>query len=155
MDAFTQNISEIINSGKFVDDQIVVDIIKNLQMNSSTFMNGEYAGVPGLILDGVPRTLKQAEMLDEISNVDLVINFFNKDEVLLQKLAGRRVCPCCNKNFNLADVNTECGYQMSPLLPKGDDHTVCDVDHGAEPVKLITRNDDQPDIILERLETYK
>ena len=43
---------------------------------------------------------------------------------------------------------------MSPLLPKGDDHTICDEDHG-EPVKLITRNDDLPEVILERLEIYK
>lgn len=87
-------------------------------------------------------------------NVDLVVNFFNKEEVLIQKLAGRRICPACNKNFNIADVNTECGYHMAPLLPKGDDPTLCDNDeHG--PIKLITRDDDKEEVIRERLELYK
>jgi len=43
---------------------------------------------------------------------------------------------------------------MAPLLPKGDDHTVCDEDHG-HPVKLITRKDDLLEVIMERLEIYK
>jgi len=52
-------------------------------MNSLTFLNGEYANTSGIILDGVPRTARQAELLNEFSNVDIVINFFNKDEVLI------------------------------------------------------------------------
>jgi adenylate kinase len=84
----------------------------------------------------------------------MVINFFNKEEVLIQKMAGRRVCPQCDKNFNVASVQTECGYTMAPLLPKGDDPTVCDGDHPV-PVKLVTRRDDTPEVITERLQIYK
>ena len=108
----------------------------------------------GIVLDGVPRTLQQAKLLDSFLNVDVVINLFNKEEVLVQKLAGRRVCPECNRNFNVAHVRTECGYHMEPLLPKGDDPTICDGDH-PKPVKLITRSDDTEEVVWERLQVYQ
>ena len=92
-------------------------------------------------------------MLDEFTQIDLVLNFFNKPEVLVQKLAGRRICPCCNKNFNVADVHTECGYHMEPLLPKGPDPTICDSCNDV-PVKLITREDDTEEVIRSRLALY-
>lgn len=76
-------------------------------------------------------------MLDEFMNVDMILNFFNIDEVVVQKIMGRRVCPNCNKNFNVCDIDFE-GYRMPPLLPKGDDPTVCDAQcHPDGPVKLI------------------
>lgn len=57
LDAFSSQINEIITSGKLVDDQIVINIMKQLKDNQS-FMNGEFYGQSGLILDGVPRTVK-------------------------------------------------------------------------------------------------
>jgi adenylate kinase len=79
----------------------------------------EFTKHMGLILDGVPRTLNQASMLSESGfKIDLIINFFNREEILLQKLMGRRVCPSCQKNYNVADINTADGYKMKPLLPK-------------------------------------
>ena len=83
MDAFSANISQILKSGKLVDDQIVVDIIKQLHSNQNTFMDGLYAGSKGIILDGVPRTLGQAQLLSKFQKIDLVINFFNKEEVII------------------------------------------------------------------------
>lgn len=154
LDAFTKEISEILNSGKLVDDKNVTDILKNFYANKQTFMDGAFAQSQGIILDGVPRTLRQAELLSEFQEIDLVVNFTNKEEVIVQKLAGRRLCPVCNKNFNVAHVQTDCGYSMDPLLPNGDDHTICDEDHGS-PVKLITREDDLEDVIRSRLELYK
>lgn len=154
MDAFSRNISDIMKSGGLVDDQIVVDIVRQLMLNREEFLNGEFSSSPGIILDGVPRTVKQAEMISNFSQVDLILNFYNRDDVLLQKLMGRRVCPECNKNFNVADVNTEDGYQMEALLPTGADPTVCDGDH-APGIQLVTREDDKEEIILERLNLYK
>ena len=91
-------------------------------------------------------------MLNQFVQVDLIFHFIAREDVLIQKLCGRRVCPDCNKNFNVASVNTD-GYVMEPLLPNGDP-TMCDA-HGIKRVKLITREDDKEHIIRSRLETYK
>ena len=85
--------------------------------------------------------------------VDMILNFFNIDEVLVQKMTGRRVCPCCNKNYNISDIDQD-GYKMSPLLPKGDDPTVCDM-AACNGAKLVQRDDDREEIIRDRLEIYK
>lgn len=58
LDDFTLKINDILKSGELVDDQIVVDIVKNLKENPKTFMDGMYSDTKGLILDGMPRTLK-------------------------------------------------------------------------------------------------
>jgi len=58
LDPFSQKISEILNSGKLIDDEVVVDIIRDLKSNPMTFMDGKFAKSAGLILDGVPRTVK-------------------------------------------------------------------------------------------------
>jgi adenylate kinase family enzyme len=58
MDEYTKYIADILNSGKLVDDQIVIDIVKQLKENPETFMGGIYQDSTGLILDGVPRTVK-------------------------------------------------------------------------------------------------
>lgn len=64
---------------------------------------------------------------------------------------GRRVCPSCGKNYNVAEINTSDGYHMKPLLPKKDIHK-CD---NCVDVKLVVRDDDKENIIRERLELYK
>ena len=64
---------------------------------------------------------------------------------------GRRVCPSCGKNYNVAEINTPDGYVMKPLLPKKD-NMYCDE---CPKVKLVVRDDDKESIIKERLEIYK
>ena len=150
MDAFSQNISEILKSGRLVDDEIVVGIVKNLKENPETFMDGEFSEAPGIILDGVPRTVAQAKLLQEFMQIDLIVNFFNRDDILMEKMMGRRVCPTCNKNFNIAEIDRD-GYVMGALLPNGPDPTVCDEDGS----KLIIREDDKEHIIRDRMELYK
>jgi len=106
----------------------------------------------GLIYDGVPRTLPQARMMkDSGIKIDLIINFFNREEILLQKLMSRRVCPSCGKNYNIADINTPDGYQMKPLLPKKKVDE-CDNCPG---VKLVTREDDNEKVIRDRMKIYE
>lgn len=106
----------------------------------------------GLILDGVPRTLPQARMMKEAGiKIDLIINFFNREDILLQKLMSRRVCPSCGRNYNIADINTPDGYQMKPLLPKGKIDE-CD-DHPG--VKLAIREDDTEKVIRDRMKIYE
>ena len=80
--------------------------------------------------------------------VDLVINFYNREDILLEKLMSRRVCPTCHKNYNIANINKD-GYQMKPLLPKKD-ATKCDKCN----VPLVVRDDDKESIIKDRMEVY-
>lgn len=94
-------------------------------------------------------------MLNEFSKVDLILNFTNREDIIISKLMGRRVCPECNKNFNVCNINDSEGYVMPPLLPKGDDPTLCDGDHQEFPVKLVQREDDKVEIIKDRLELYR
>lgn len=85
-------------------------------------------------------------------NVDVVLNFFNIDEIVIAKIMGRRVCPECNKNFNVTDIDFA-GYRMPPLLPNGDpdfcDNATC------HDVRLVQREDDKEEIVRERLQIYK
>ena len=60
MDALSAKISQAMKSGQLIDDQIVVDVIKNMHENKDTFMGGKFHNAPGIILDGAPRTVKQA-----------------------------------------------------------------------------------------------
>lgn len=155
LDPLALKISQLMSAGKFIDDDIVVEIVKNLKENPRTFMDGQFAQSAGLILDGVPRTVRQAEMLNEFMSIDLILNFEHRDDILVEKILGRRICPECNKNFNVASINSEDGYIMPPLLPKHGDPTLCDNPEHAHPVKLIKRADDVESIIMERLELYK
>ena len=63
---------------------------------------------------------------------------------------GRRVCPSCNRNYNVADIDRD-GYKMGPLLPKKTPNHCDDCPH----VHLVVRDDDKENIIMERLEIYK
>jgi adenylate kinase len=139
MDSFTRFIADSLKSGKLIDDKIVFDIIKKL-MEDPEFMGGMYQDSMGIIFDGFPRTMTQAKMLIEYLEVDLIFNFIHREDILFQKLFGRRVCPKCNKNFNFASINRE-GYVMEPILPKGSDREICDA-HGDKQIKLIKREDD-------------
>ena len=143
-----------MQAGQLIDDQIVVDVVRNLHENREEFMGGKFSDVPGIILDGVPRTVNQAEKLHQFMDVDVVINFLHREEMVLAKILGRRVCPVCNKNFNIAHIQTDYGYVLPPLLPKGPDPTICDNEEHETPVKLITREDDTEEIVRNRLAIY-
>ena len=82
--------------------------------------------------------------------VNLIFNFINRPDILLEKLMGRRVCPVCGRNYNIAAIDRD-GYFMKALLPERDEKE-CD-DHPG--VKLIVRDDDKENIIKERMEIYR
>ena len=103
------------------------------------------------MLDGMPRTLAQAERLSEMRiPINLVLNFVHRDDILLEKLMGRRVCPACNRNYNVAHIDRD-GYFMRALLPEKDPHH-CD---DCESVPLVVRDDDKENIIAERMQIYR
>lgn len=125
-----------------VSDEIIINLL------SKRLQAGEAKGESGFILDGFPRTIRQAEILEEVIDIDLVVNLKLREDVLLEKCLGRRICGQCGKNFNLASINVKGengkpGMSMAPLLPP----THC-------MTKLITRADDTEAVVKERLRVY-
>lgn len=88
------------------------------------------------------------EILEGVTDIDLVVNLKLQEDVLLEKCLGRRICSECGKNFNLASINVKGengnpGISMAPLLPPA--HCTA---------KLITRSDDTEAVVKERLHVY-
>jgi adenylate kinase len=102
----------------------------------------------GFILDGFPRTLNQAKELEKITKIDLVVNINLKKDLLIKKLAARRICRGCGNIYNVADIR-EGGIHLPPLLPKNEG--VCDA-CGCE---LYQRPDDNTKVIEERFAAYE
>jgi adenylate kinase len=97
----------------------------------------------GVILDGFPRTQKQAGSLDEAlkredRRVDIVLYMKTSEDVAVQRLSGRRVCSDCGKNYHVANM---------PPAKEG----VCDLCGG----KLVQRDDDRPETVRNRLHVYE
>lgn len=123
---------EQMNSGELVPDDVVIGIVKNEIADLSD----------GFILDGFPRTIAQASALDEMLSsfgysIDAVIQIVAKDEVLIERLSGRRTCPECGANYHVKN--------NPPEKPE-----VCDECGG----ELIIRDDDKPESIKNRLKVY-
>jgi adenylate kinase len=122
-----------MDEGKLVPDDLIISLIKEKLQ--------EYAD-KNIIFDGFPRTIPQAESLDNLlshlnKNVDAVILFKIEDDEVVKRLAGRRVCPSCGAV-----------YHMVYNPPKIDE--ICDK-CGA---RLIQRDDDKEEVIRKRLEVY-
>lgn len=137
-----EEIKRICQSGGLVNDAMVLDIIvDSLQANSTA---------PGFMFDGFPRNLSQLDLFVERfdTSYSYVVNCLLNEEILIEKLAGRRVCENCGQNYNICQIERD-GYSMKPLLPKhGKD---CDCCGG----KLVQRNDDLESTIKHRLNIYK
>ena len=123
-------IKNIIDSGSLVDDETTAALVKERL--------GEADVGNGFILDGFPRTIRQAEMLDTFCSLDAVIDFDIPDEAVIKRLSGRRLCPSCGKNFHIEF--------MRPQV-----EGVCDNCRGI----LVIREDDKREAIVKRLETYR
>lgn len=116
--------------GELVSDDVVIGIIKE------RLAKDDCKG--GFILDGFPRTVPQAQALSDMGvDIDLVISIEVSDEAIVKRMGGRRVCPACGASFHVE-------YKPSS---KGDDCDKCGQ-------KLIIRKDDDPAVVLSRLETY-
>jgi adenylate kinase len=116
-----------IDAGKLVPDDVTIRMVEErLQMDDCR---------NGFLLDGFPRSIPQAEALDHFAAPDLAVEIKVRDEKILERLTGRRVCPSCEGIFHI-------GTLTDPL--------VCPV-CGA---KLLQRPDDQPETISRRLTVY-
>ena len=92
----------------------------------------------GVILDGYPRDLVQAVILEEIAHVSHAFLISIDDRVVIRRLSGRRVCTKCGRNYHIES--------KKPKVPG-----ICDFDGG----KLKRRDDDDPKIIRERIRSYR
>ncbi|XP_010554558.1 PREDICTED: probable adenylate kinase 6, chloroplastic [Tarenaya hassleriana] len=135
-------LKELVNHGKLVPDEIIINLLSN------RLEAGKEKSESGFILDGFPRTVRQAEILEGVTDIDLVINLKLREEALLAKCLGRRICSECGANYNVACINIKGEADsprmyMPPLLPPPN----CES-------KLITRADDTEDVVKERLRIY-
>jgi len=130
---FGRKAREFMDAGELVPDDVVIGLVQERQGRDD-------ARLRGFVLDGFPRTVQQAEALDEMlpaPGVELVIDLEVPTDVVLKRLASRRVC-------------VECGTNYSVERPPSDPET-CDVCGG----KVVQREDDTVNAIRRRLELYE
>ena len=118
-----------MDGGNLVPDELIVGLMKE-KMASHECENGA-------ILDGFPRTVKQAEVLETIGGVDVALSIEVPDEAIVHRMAGRRTCPKCHSTFHV---------EGNPPKVEG----ICD--KCGE--KLGIRHDDEAEVVLQRLNVY-
>jgi adenylate kinase len=119
-----------MDAGKLVPDDVIIGVI--------TDRLAEPDCANGYILDGVPRTIAQAEALEKAGiNFDDVVSIEISDQEIKERMAGRRVCEHCGASYHVVAV---------PPKKEG----VCDKCGG----KLSRRHDDDPEVVQQRLEVY-
>jgi len=116
-----------MDAGELVPDEVVNEIVKTA-----------LAEADGYVLDGYPRNLSQAEYLDEITDLDVVLYLDVAKEELVGRLTGRRVCDECGANYHV---------EFNPPDQAG----VCDECGG----ELIQRDDDTEETVRERINVYE
>ncbi|AGI48272.1 Adenylate kinase [Thermoplasmatales archaeon BRNA1] len=119
-----------MDAGDLVPNDVIINLMKEKIQSLGK--------VPGIIFDGFPRTVEQAEALDKELNIDLALNFDVEDQVLIDRLTQRRSCPDCNAVYHLSN---------NPPKKEG----VCDK-CGAQ---LYQRDDDKEATVKNRLSTYR
>jgi len=129
-----KKVKEIMEKGELVSDDLINQIVKERLSQKDCDR--------GFILDGYPRTLKQAHALEDIlwklsKKLDLAIFVDVPEEKLVLRITSRRVCPKCGRVYNLLS-----------LKPRNDE--VCDDCN----VKLIQRDDDKEETVRRRYKVY-
>ena len=125
----------IMDRGELVPDEIVLGIVEERISRPDC--------AEGFVFDGFPRTMPQAQRLDEILakrkfSKPVVVNFHVDDDVLIRRVAGRRVCSVGGEIYNI--------YERPPR-----DDSRCDNDGGA----LIQRSDDRAEVVRDRLAAFE
>jgi adenylate kinase len=123
-------IKRYVEAGLLVPDIIVTEVLKEAISHGP---KGK-----GFVLDGYPRTLAQAEALEDIAKIDVVIQLVVPDWIIIERLSSRRICKDCGQVYN-----------MRFMKPKVD--SICDKCGG----ELYQRSDDKPEIIKMRLDLYE
>lgn len=119
-----------MDAGKLVPDDVIIGIVRERLAES------DCAG--GYILDGMPRTIPQAEALEKAGiEIDCALSIEISDDTIVERMSGRRTCPNCGASYHVVSA---------PPKSEG----VCD-NCGAE---LTVRKDDAPETVKARLEVY-
>ena len=119
-----------IDAGALVPDEVIIGIVDERLSQPDC--------QKGYILDGVPRTIAQAEALEKAGiKFDAVVSIEIGEEEILRRMSGRRVCEACGSSYNVEAI---------PPRVEG----ICDNCGG----KLIQRKDDTPETVHERLKVY-
>ena len=120
----------LIDAGKLVDDETIMGIVSERLAKEDC--------AQGYILDGVPRTIPQAEAMETMGiTIDAALSIEIADETIIERMSGRRTCKNCSQTFHVV---------YNPPKKEG----VCDFCGGA----LTIRRDDAPETVKARLETY-
>jgi len=117
---------EYMDAGELVPDTVVDEIVKTALENADRF-----------VLDGYPRNLDQAEYLDEITDLDVVVSLDVPRDELVRRLTGRRVCSECGTNYHVE-------------FDQPEEEGVCDACGG----ELVQREDDTEETVRERLRVF-
>jgi len=125
-----RNVKGYVEKGSLVPDAIVNEV---LQQRLAKVPSGR-----GVILDGYPRTVQQADTLDRIVKIDVVILLMVPDWIIIERLSSRRICKNCGTVYNIRF-----------LKPKVEG--ICDKCGG----QLYQRSDDTPEVIKNRLQVYE
>ena len=125
---------EYMDAGKLVPDELTVKILLDRVAQADC--------ANGYVLDGFPRTIPQAEVLDKAltelgDKIDYAINVDGPDENIVRRMSGRRACLSCGATYHIEHI---------PPKQEG----ICDV--CGQP--LVLRDDDKPETVLNRLKVY-
>jgi len=116
----------IMDKGQLVPTEIVLEMLQNRLAQKDT--------KNGYILDGFPRSIEQAKLLEKFAQIDVCLNLIVEKQVILDRICGRRTCKVCGKIYNTQTYNKpncECGGE------------------------LYTRSDDNPETVAERFDTFQ
>ena len=144
-DIFRANVSQgtplgvrakaFMDRGDLVPDEVTIDMVRNRLLEDDARS--------GFLLDGFPRTVPQAEVLDDVlrdtakAKIDVVLELVVENDEVIRRLSGRRTCRTCNHIWHV---------DFDPPEREG----VCDLDAG----ELYQRDDDKSDTIANRLKVY-
>ena len=119
-----------MDAGQLVPDDVIIGIVTDRLAQDDC--------ARGYILDGVPRTIAQAEAMEQAGiSFDAVVAIEIPDEKIVARMGGRRVCESCGASYHIVNI---------PPKKEG----VCDVCGG----KLVQRKDDDPNTVRDRLAVY-
>ncbi|MHA1491912.1 MAG: adenylate kinase [Promethearchaeota archaeon] len=127
-----------MDKGALVPDEVVIGMVQDKLNQADVKKNG-------FVLDGFPRTLKQAQALSEITQIDKLLLLDLDRKIITKRILGRFGCPKCGEIYNK--------YTLTPKVQKGEKKWICDK-CGAE-IEFKQRSDDTEETLKNRLDTYE